>query len=48
MIKTTKSKLDNTKGIVTYESIRYVFPNNASITLDTGGFGPFVVPLKDF
>jgi len=45
MIKPTKSKLNNIKGIVTHESIGYVFPNNASIT---DGFGPFVVLLKDF
>lgn len=48
MIKTTKSKLNNIKGIVTYESIGYVFPNNAGITPGTGGLGPFVVPFKDF
>ena len=48
MIKTTKSKLNNIKGIVIHESIGYVFPKNAGITPGTGGFGPFVVPLKDF
>ena len=48
MIKATKSKLNNIKGIVTYESIGYVFPNNAGITPGTGSFEPFAVPLKDF
>ncbi|OCL04053.1 hypothetical protein AOQ84DRAFT_226470 [Glonium stellatum] len=48
MMTTTKSELNNIKGIVTYESIGYVFPDNAGITPGTGGFGPFVVPLADF
>lgn len=38
----------NIKGIVAYESIGLVFPDNINITPGAGGFGPFVVPLKRF
>jgi hypothetical protein len=48
MMTTTKANGTNIKGIVTYESIGYVFPDNANITAGTGGFGPFVVPLERF
>ncbi|KAK3381788.1 hypothetical protein B0H63DRAFT_511527 [Podospora didyma] len=44
-----RSNTTNIKGIVTYESIGYVFPDNVNITADTvGGFGPVVVPLAEF
>ncbi|KAF2731420.1 hypothetical protein EJ04DRAFT_10474 [Polyplosphaeria fusca] len=48
MMTATKSNTTNIKGIVTYESIGYVFPDNANITAGRGGFGPFVVPLAQF
>ncbi|KAF2280471.1 alpha/beta-hydrolase [Westerdykella ornata] len=48
MMTTTKANGTNIKGIVTYESIGYVFPDNVNITAGTGGFGPFVVPLEKF
>lgn len=48
MATTTKANGTNIKGIVTYESIGYVFPDNINITAGTGGFGPFVVPLERF
>jgi hypothetical protein len=48
MMTTTKANGTNIKGIVTYESIGYVFPDNANITAGKGGFGPFVVPLERF
>ena len=48
MMTTTKANETNIKGIVTYESIGYVFPDNANITAGHGGFGPFVVPLERF
>ena len=48
MMTTTKANGTNIKGIVTYESIGYVFPDNANITAGNGGFGPFVVPLERF
>ncbi|KAF2016758.1 alpha/beta-hydrolase [Aaosphaeria arxii CBS 175.79] len=48
MMTTTKANGTNIKGIVTYESIGYVFPDNINITAGTGGFGPFVVPLERF
>lgn len=48
MMTTTKANKTNIKGIVTYESIGYVFPDNANITAGIGGFGPFVVPLARF
>ncbi|KAK4461297.1 hypothetical protein QBC42DRAFT_287603 [Cladorrhinum samala] len=38
----------NIKGIVTYESYGFVYPDNANITEDRSGFGPVVVPLEDF
>ncbi|CAG8952845.1 hypothetical protein HYFRA_00007558, partial [Hymenoscyphus fraxineus] len=43
-----KSSSDNIKGMVTYESIGYVFPDNVEVVPGTGGFGPFVVPVEDF
>jgi hypothetical protein len=48
MMTTTKANGTNIKGIVTYESIGYVFPDNVNITAGNGGFGPFVVPLERF
>ncbi|KAF2118650.1 hypothetical protein BDV96DRAFT_596504 [Lophiotrema nucula] len=48
MMTATKSNTTNIKGIVTYESIGYVFPDNVNVTAGRGGFGPFVVPLEDF
>lgn len=48
MMMTTKANGTNVKGIVTYESMGYVFPDNANITAGRGGFGPFVVPLERF
>ncbi|KAK1759144.1 hypothetical protein QBC47DRAFT_397958 [Echria macrotheca] len=45
----TKSNTTNIQGIVAYESIGYVFPDNVNVTQDSfGGFGPVVVPLADF
>ena len=44
-VKATRS---NIKGLVTYESAGYVFPDNINITAGRGGFGPVVVPLKEF
>ncbi|KAK5652055.1 hypothetical protein OQA88_10831 [Cercophora sp. LCS_1] len=44
-----RSNRTNIKGIVAYESIGFVFPDNVNITGDSrGGFGPVVVPLKEF
>ncbi|KAJ4370014.1 hypothetical protein N0V83_005778 [Neocucurbitaria cava] len=48
MMTATKANGTNIKGIVTYESIGYVFPDNVNITEGKGGFGPFVVPLERF
>ncbi|KAF2818540.1 alpha/beta-hydrolase [Ophiobolus disseminans] len=48
MVTATKSNTTNIKGIVTYESIGYVFPDNLNITEGKGGFGPFIVPLERF
>ncbi|RDL32605.1 Uncharacterized protein BP5553_09061 [Venustampulla echinocandica] len=48
MMATAKSNSSNIRGIVTYESIGYVFPDNIGIKPGRGGFGPFVVPLEDF
>ncbi|KAF2652802.1 hypothetical protein K491DRAFT_718569 [Lophiostoma macrostomum CBS 122681] len=48
MMTTTKANGTNIKGIVAYESIGYVFPDNVNITAGNGGFGPFVVPLERF
>ncbi|KAK4209974.1 hypothetical protein QBC37DRAFT_377496 [Rhypophila decipiens] len=44
-----RSNTTNIKGIVTYESIGYVFPSGLNITQDArGGFGPIVVPVEEF
>ncbi|ORY15450.1 hypothetical protein BCR34DRAFT_532957 [Clohesyomyces aquaticus] len=48
MMTATKANGTNIKGIVTYESIGYVFPDTANVTAGQGGFGPFVVPLERF
>lgn len=55
MITTTKSKKKNIAGIVTYESIGYVFPigdpESPPPCTDPGpacAFGPIGVPLEDF
>jgi hypothetical protein len=47
MMTATKSNTTNIKAIVMYESVGYVFPDNANIT-QGGAFGPFVVPLARF
>ncbi|KAJ4348824.1 uncharacterized protein N0V89_010202 [Didymosphaeria variabile] len=44
----TLSNTTNIKGIVTYESIGYVFPDNINVTAGKGGFGPYVVPVEQF
>ncbi|KAF2711061.1 hypothetical protein K504DRAFT_475908 [Pleomassaria siparia CBS 279.74] len=44
----TKANGTNIKGLVTYESIGYVFPDNVNITDGRGGFGPVIVTLEDF
>lgn len=45
----TRSNTTNIKGIVAYESIGYVFPDNANVTQSNRtGFGPLVVPVSDF
>lgn len=44
----TLASAGNIKGIVTYESIGYVFPDTANVTAGTGGFGPYVVPVEQF
>jgi hypothetical protein len=48
MVTATKANGTNIKGIVTYESIGYVFPDNINITAGKGGFGPYVVPIERF
>ncbi|KAI1844701.1 hypothetical protein JX265_007041 [Neoarthrinium moseri] len=51
MMMATKANGTNIKGIVMYESIGYVYPDNANITAGSGpgpAFGPFVVPLERF
>lgn len=48
MMTASKANGTNIKGIVTYESIGYVFPDNANITAGNGGFRPFVIPLERF
>lgn len=47
MMTATKANSTNIKAIVMYESVGYVFPDNANIT-QGGAFGPFVVPLARF
>ncbi|KAH8676441.1 hypothetical protein BGZ60DRAFT_556017 [Tricladium varicosporioides] len=47
-ITVAKSQKSNIAGIVAYESIGYVYPDNVNVTDGKGGFGPFVVPLEDF
>lgn len=56
MVTQTKTSKNNIKGIVTYESIGYVFPEgdpeSPPACADTNGpgcaFGPILVPLKQF
>jgi hypothetical protein len=48
MMTVGKANGTNVKGIVAYESIGYVFPDNANVTAGKGGFGPFVIPLERF
>ncbi|KAK3352884.1 hypothetical protein B0T25DRAFT_195856 [Lasiosphaeria hispida] len=44
-----RSNVTNIKGIVAYESMGFVFPDNVNVTQSTfGGYGPVVVPLDDF
>ncbi|KAK3942898.1 hypothetical protein QBC46DRAFT_255278 [Diplogelasinospora grovesii] len=44
-----RSNTTNIKGMVTYESIGYVFPDNVNVAQDSkGGFGPIVVPVEEF
>jgi hypothetical protein len=52
-ITSTKTKTDNVKGMVTYESIGYIYPEGCVVPTEcpaagTGGFGPVHVPLEDF
>ncbi|KUJ10767.1 uncharacterized protein LY89DRAFT_710536 [Mollisia scopiformis] len=48
-LATTRANGTNIKGIVTYESIGYVFPDNIGLKPNTvPGFGPFVVPVEEF
>jgi hypothetical protein len=42
-----KANSTNIKAIVMYESVGYVFPDDAGIR-EGGGFGPFLVPVEDF
>ncbi|KAF4627614.1 hypothetical protein G7Y89_g10538 [Cudoniella acicularis] len=44
----TMSKKNNIAGIVAYECIGYVYPDNVNITAGKWGFGPTIVPLEDF
>lgn len=54
MVTTSKTTKDNIAGIVTYESIGYVFPigdpesPKPCIDQDACGFGPIGIPLEDF
>jgi hypothetical protein len=54
MVTTSKTKNNNIAGIVTYESIGYVFPigdpesPKLCTDLNACGFGPVGVPLEDF
>lgn len=49
LLATTKANGTNIKGIVTYESIGYVFPDNVGVKPNTvPGFGPFVVSVEEF
>ena len=48
LMTAVKSNTTNIKGIVMYECIGYLYPDNANMTAGRGGFGPFIVPLKDF
>ncbi|KAF2640625.1 hypothetical protein P280DRAFT_469361 [Massarina eburnea CBS 473.64] len=48
MMTASKANGTNIKSIVSYESIGYVFPDNANVTAGHGGFGPFVIPLERF
>jgi hypothetical protein len=47
-VTATRSNTTNIKGIVAYESIGFVFPDNANVTDSRGAFGPVIVPLEDF
>jgi hypothetical protein len=52
-VTSTKATTDNVKGMVTYESIGYIFPDTCSVpdecpAAGSGGFGPIHVPLEDF
>ncbi|KAI3393577.1 hypothetical protein diail_3926 [Diaporthe ilicicola] len=48
MATTTKANGTNIRGIVAYDSIGYVFPDNINITAGTGGFGPYIMPPELF
>lgn len=43
-----KSNTTNIKGIVTYESVGFVYPDNVGIPHNNNPFGPFVVPVEEF
>lgn len=48
LMATTRVNGTNIKGIVMYESIGYVFPDNIGINNTVPGFGHFVVPVEEF
>lgn len=48
MVTAIKASETNIKGIVMYESIGYVYPDNINITAGNGGFGPYVVSVERF
>ncbi|OAA53501.1 hypothetical protein SPI_09429 [Niveomyces insectorum RCEF 264] len=48
LLTATRANGTNIKGIVAYECIGNVFPDNAGVADGHNGFGPFVVPLADF
>lgn len=52
MMTTVLSNSSNIAGIVCYESLGYVFPDNVNVTATAGGygpgFGPFYVPVEEF
>ncbi len=48
LMTSVKSNSTNIKGIVAYECIGFVYPDNLNVTVGKGGFGPFVVPVEQF
>ncbi|KAF1966421.1 hypothetical protein BU23DRAFT_325779 [Bimuria novae-zelandiae CBS 107.79] len=47
-VTATLSNSSHIKGIVAYESIGYVFPDNVNVSEGEGRFGPVVVPVERF